>query len=176
VPAKRNGASKAMPPGRLRRPQAPPSPVQKLDRVFTQRPCSRIVAQRWRPQQGGRRPRCRRQPARTSLPGAFARAILLRPVDAGSQHHPVVTAGGEAFPSQHTTCRRRSFITLSLSPLPDDASAGKHTVAANAVAAAHLMVASPRAAAGRRKPPPATGTERKTPPRRRTSHRGAKRS
>jgi hypothetical protein len=72
-----NDASKATPPGRLRRPQAPPSPIQKLDRVFTQRPCSRIVAQRWHPQQEsgaldarGRR----RQPTRTSLAGAFARS------------------------------------------------------------------------------------------------------
>jgi hypothetical protein len=81
----------------------PPLPVQKLDRVFTQRPCSRIVAQRWCPQQGERRPGAPPPTARTSLAGAFARAILLRPVDVGSQHHPVVTAGGEAFRSQHTT-------------------------------------------------------------------------
>jgi hypothetical protein len=56
TPIEANGASKAMPPKKLRRPEAPPSPVQKLDRVFTRIACNKIVAQRWRPQQGERRP------------------------------------------------------------------------------------------------------------------------
>jgi hypothetical protein len=170
VTVKRTGASKATPPRRLRRPQALPSPVQKLDRVFTQRSCSRIVAQRWRPQQGERRPGHRCQPTITSLASQGFRPS--NPTATGRRRKPAPPCSHRRS-SQHTTSRCRSFIALSPSQLPDDASAGMHTAAANGVAAAHLMVASPRAAAGRRKLLPATGTERKTPPRRHTSHRGS---